>query len=68
MSFCVIVEYHRTDLEEDFMCTSKGWRTLDGARKRCQYIKRKLNNRPNVIVDAWRIEDGEENVVARCRS
>jgi hypothetical protein len=68
MSLCVIVEYHRTDLEEDFMVTSQGWANLGVARKRCQYIKRKLNNCPNVIVDAWRIEDGEENVVARCRS
>jgi hypothetical protein len=68
MSFCVIVEYHRTDLEHDLMVTSKGWIDLQGARKQCQRIKRKLNSRPNVIVDAWRIEDGEENVVARCRS
>ncbi len=67
MSLCVIVEYHRTDLGKDCMFTSRGWANLEGARKRCQYIKRKLNNRPNVIVDAWRIEDGEENVVARCR-
>ncbi len=68
MSLCVIVEYHRTDLGEDFMVTSQGWANLQVARKHCQYIKRKLSSRPNVTVDAWRIEDGEENVVARCRS
>jgi hypothetical protein len=68
MSFCVIVEYFRIDLELDGMVTSRGWANLPAARKRCQYIKRKLNGRPNVIVNAWRIEDGEENVVARCRS
>jgi hypothetical protein len=68
MSFCVIVEYHRTDLGRDFMVTSKGWINLQGARKQCQRIRRKLSGLPNVIVDAWRIEDGEERVVARCRS
>ena len=68
MSFCVIIEYFRTDLEEDFMVVSKGWVSLDVARRQCQRIKRKLGNRHNVIVGPWRIEDANENAVARCRA
>jgi hypothetical protein len=65
----IIIEYHLTDVGADRMRV-KNFHGDDVAlaRQYCASLRRVLNARPNVIVDTWRIEDSNENVVARASS
>jgi hypothetical protein len=67
MMHTVIIEYHNTSTEADRMVVRNVYGELEFARRRLAYIRRKLNSRPNIVVDTWRIEDERENVVARAR-
>lgn len=74
----VIIEYHLTTVEPDRgepdrvvsaepdrMVVRNVYGELPFAKRQCYRIRKRLGYRPDVVVDAWRIEDAMERVVAQ---